>query len=178
MENIIAITNQLMASMTLGGQLIVAVIVLSLVFRGRHNGTIQYIERNGLKLVFLIALGAVLVSLFYSNYIGFPPCTLCWWQRIFMYGILIVSGVAVYKKGDTAAIDYLIWLTVFGTLVALDHVYLENTGISLLPCDATAVSCSERFVYEYGYITIPVMSLTGFAMIATILGIKKTARNA
>jgi len=89
-----------------------------------------------------------------------------------MYPIFFLSAMAVVKRDNSIA-DYLLLLTLLGTLVAVQHVYLERGGTSILPCDATTVSCSERFVYEYGYITIPVMSLTGFLMIGTVLGIKK-----
>lgn len=173
MTDLIPAVNQLVSSLTLGGQIIIAVILLAALLRGKDNGSVEFIEVHAIKLVFLVSLGAVLVSLFYSSVAGFDPCFLCWWQRIFMYSICVISGLAVVKKDDSI-LDYLIALTLFGGLIALYHVYLEFGGVALIPCAAdAAASCTQRFIYEYSYITIPVMSLTGFAMIGTILGIKK-----
>jgi disulfide bond formation protein DsbB len=91
-----------------------------------------------------------------------------------MYSTLVVSGVAIWKEDD-GAVDYLLALTILGGLVALYHVYIQYGGSPLIPCAANgeAAACTQRFVFEYNYITIPLMSLTGFAMIGTILGIKK-----
>ncbi len=173
MANFIPAVNQLVSSLALGGQIIVAVLLLAVVLRGKDNGSVEFVEKHAIKLIFAISLGAVLVSLFYSSVAGFDPCFLCWWQRIFMYSICVISGLAVFKKDDSI-LDYLITLALFGGLIALYHVYLEYGGVAIIPCSAdAAASCTQRFIYEYNYITIPVMSLTGFAMIGTILGIKK-----
>lgn len=180
MSEFLPVFNQLVASLTLGGQVIFVLILLGLVLRDRVNGSIELLERYGVHLIFLISLGGLAVSLFYSNFAQFPPCDLCWWQRIFMYAIFVISGVALLKKEDREVLDYVLALTVLGGLIAIYNSYLQYGGSPLIPCsaDPNAVSCSQRFVFEYNYITIPLMSLTGFALIGLIAAIKRFKKGA
>lgn len=127
-----------------------------------------WIHRNGLWLAFVVAFGAVAASFVYSDVIGYQPCTLCWYQRAFWIPTAVILGIAAWRK-DRKVIPYVLALAAIGGLIALDHVWLQSGGTSLIPCDATGPSCDQRFVYEFGYVTIPVMSLTGFAFVGAIL---------
>jgi disulfide bond formation protein DsbB len=127
----------------------------------------QYI----LSSVFLLSSIAMIGSLIYSNAIGFPPCDLCWYQRIFMYPIVFISGYAFFKK-DKSVIPYLKLLTYIGGFIALFHNFIYYTNINPLPCSATA-SCTARYVYEFGFMTIPLMSLSIFVLILIILSQKE-----
>lgn len=123
---------------------------------------------------FLAALAAFSLSLFYSNVVGFPPCELCWIQRIFLYPQLILFGMELYKR-DRSIVDFSIAFAILGSLVSIYHIYIENGGSSNLSCatlnSATTgqVSCATRYIYEFGYITMPVMSLTLSLFIIVIL---------
>src|SRR3989344_4320837 len=121
----------------------------------------RFVNKYILLLLFGASLSALIGSLAYSNIIGFPPCELCWIQRIFLYPQTILLFMAIIWK-DRNIVDYLLPLSVLGGLVALYHS-LTNFGIgsSLLACtSATTGECARLYVFEYGYITIPVMSLT------------------
>jgi disulfide bond formation protein DsbB len=107
----------------------------------------------------LIALAAVGGSLFYSEVVGFEPCVLCWWQRLFIYPQLVLFVVALWKR-DRAVFKYSAALAALAGIVALYHSYVYWGGSSILPCTALGGACSKIYVYAFGYITIPAMSLT------------------
>ena len=135
---------------------------------------ISFIEKNGLTLAWIMALIATSGSLFYSNIMGFNPCNLCWWQRIFIYPQTILLGMAAFRK-EKLIIPYIMPLLIVGAIIALYHVYLQFGGSPLVPCSATpgANQCAFRPVFAYGYIGIPMMSLTAFAIMIGLLQITK-----
>lgn len=134
----------------------------------------RIIEKDAISLAFIVALTAMLGSLFFSDVAGFDPCVLCWYQRIFMYPNVVLLGLAVRKKSDEI-IDYVLWLTGPGALLAFYHYTQQMSTNLLLPCKIVGYSssCSERFFTHFGYITIPLMSATAFAMIFLLLLIRK-----
>jgi disulfide bond formation protein DsbB len=136
-----------------------------------------FVDKYVLNLLFVTSLGALVGSLLYSNIAGFPPCELCWIQRIFMYPQTVVAFLAMIKK-DKNIVSYLFPLSILGGVVALYHS-LVNWGIggSLLACTATGGECARVYVLEYGYITIPFMALTSFVYLLTISLIYFKARN-
>jgi disulfide bond formation protein DsbB len=158
--------NQIAALGIIALQVIILLLLINLIFfRSHTNAILVFFKDYTFYLGFLISLGAVAISLFYSNVIGFPPCELCWIQRIFLYPQLIVYSMLLYKKEKSMSlVDMSMILAIINTLAALFHVYVENGGgEGTLPCANPAtnqVSCAIRYVYEFGYITIPVMSLT------------------
>jgi len=173
--------NKVMSLGVIGLQVIILLIALNFVFfRSRENKVLLFFKKNTFIFGFLIALGAVIISLFYSEIIGFPACELCWVQRIFLYPQLILFGMELYKK-ERAIVDYSMVLAICGAIVSVYHMYIETGGESSLPCAApgvtTQVSCAIRYVYEFGYITIPVMSFTlSLFIIAILLNYKYMSR--
>lgn len=133
--------------------------------------------RWGLHLAFVIAASGTLVSLIYSEVIGFAPCELCWVQRIFLYPHVIILGLALWKNTKDAA-RYCLALSGIGALVALYHFYGQSFNPSALPgCDAIGgASCAVRYFVEFGYVTIPLMSLTAFLLIIIFLLLAKSAQ--
>jgi disulfide bond formation protein DsbB len=110
----------------------------------------------------------MVLSLIYSDVIGYLPCTLCWYQRILLYPEVLLLGLALWKE-DRTITDYIIALSGLGILLSAYQKYLELGGTSILPCSATAASCSKVYVMEFGYITIPVMALTSFVFIFVLM---------
>jgi disulfide bond formation protein DsbB len=106
----------------------------------------------------------MVLSLIYSDVIGYAACTLCWYQRILLYPEVLLLGLALWKE-DRTITDYIIALSGLGIVLSAYQKYLELGGASILPCSATEVSCSKIYVLEFGYITIPVMALTSFVFI-------------
>lgn len=169
------IINKILAAGTIFLQVLVLMIALNLIFfRNNKNIILSFFKKYTFIFGFLAALGAFALSLFYSNVVGFPPCELCWVQRIFLYPQLILFSMELYKR-DRSIIDFSIVFALLGSLVSIYHIYIENGGISsigcaaLTPANANQVSCATRYIYEFGYITMPLMALTLSLFIISIL---------
>ena len=169
---IVNIMSTLLALGVIVGQIgIGASLVYFLFFRKKQNAFSRFLTKHGLMLAFVVALVCTCGSLFYSEIAGFTPCELCWFQRIFMYPEVILLGLAVWRK-NTSIVDYVLSLSVVGGLISLYHnyIYYYNNGLNAHCLVAgQGVSCVKRYVFEFGYITIPMMALTGFAIIIVCL---------
>lgn len=131
---------------------------------------------QGLVFGFLVALTSTVVSLIYSDIIGYEPCKLCWVQRIFLYPQVIILGLALWKKTKDSEV-YCLALSVIGGVIAAYHFYGQSFNPNALPaCDfAGGASCAIRFFVEFGYVTIPMMSLTAFLLIIASMLLAKSA---
>jgi disulfide bond formation protein DsbB len=139
----------------------------------------KFIARHGVLFGFLVSFGGVCVSLFYSDIAGFAPCDLCWWQRVFIYPQAVLFLVALLKKKrggeESSVFQYSAALSVIGVLIAAYHYYGAAFNPSFLSCAASAVSCAKTYFTSFGYVTIPVMSLTGFLLLlAIVISVKAT----
>jgi len=151
---------------------ILTILILALFLRKEGQKVLSWFGENSLVIIFIITLGSVAGSTLYSNVIGYPACTLCWWERIFLFPQALIAAVALYRKqGDAGA--YLWPLSVCGTLVAAYHSYIQYWGSPLTLCSTDIISCTERFVFMFGYITLPLMALTAFVSILVLLWIKR-----
>lgn len=125
------------------------------------------IAQNARILSFIVALTSMLGSLYFSDIAGFAPCTLCWYQRIAMYPMVFLLGIAIARNDRKNIVDYCLALSAIGAIIAGYHYWLQRGGSQVLPCSAVgySVSCTQTFTMSYGYITIPVMALTAFLLI-------------
>jgi len=133
--------------------------LVALIFKNSWGRQVtKWIGHHSLWLGLLLGLAAVLGSLFYSNVIGFPPCDLCWWQRVFIYPALPLFAVALYKK-DRGVFKFVTTLSLLAIIVSLYNIYIQYGGDPLIPCSA-ASDCTKVYVDAFGFITIPFMALT------------------
>ncbi len=166
-----------MPVLVLVSHVILVIIFVSLIFiRGWGRRVVYFVGENAVRLGILVALSAVIGSLFYSNFAGFTPCVLCWWQRVFIFPILIILLVGFIKKNNSA-FTFVVPLAFFAALVALYQSYVYLGGNSILPCTAEGGECSRIYVLAFGYITIPLMSLTVSLYILAIAWAKKIYEN-
>lgn len=133
----------------------------------------RWVNNNALILVFLVSLAGMLGSLAYEHLVGFPPCMLCWYQRIVMYPIVIITAVALIRKKAEEVLSYALALSILGALIGAWHNIEKLIGKELVSCDASGPSCLQTFVDGFGFIDIPVMSLTFFVLIILIIVTKK-----
>jgi len=112
---------------------------------------------------------ATAASLFFSEVMSLPPCVLCWYQRIAMYPLVVVLAVGIVR-GDGSASSYGLPLALIGLVVAIYHnlLYYDVIPESIAPC-TSGVSCTSRQIEWAGFITIPLLSLTAFCVIAICL---------
>ena len=129
----------------------------------------KHFDKNGAKYIFIISLVATLGSLFYSEIAGFNPCTLCWFQRIFMYPLVIISGLML-NKNSKELLNATSILAGIGAVFAGIH-YFNQFIFPSLSCSVNGADCAIRSFVYYGYITIPMMALTAFLAILFISGL-------
>ena len=145
------------------GQVIIICLIFSSVIRRK-------IGNNALLFSFIVALTATAGSLIFSEILKLEPCKLCWFQRIFMYPQVVLLGLALFKKDKNIA-SYSIALSIIGAIIAVYHYFLQISVVSKSFCSAIgySASCTDTFAPIFGYITIPMMSLTAFLMIISFL---------
>ncbi len=171
MDPFVAQMTYVMAVLTVLANIAFVVIVLGVVFHKRGDWAVpRFLARYAVRFSFLLSVVAVLGSVFYSEVAGFPACSLCFWQRVVMYPLPVLLGIATVWY-NRRLLDCVLALSFVGMVLAAYNQYLQFGGVPLVPCGIApgAVSCSQRFFLEFGYVTIPMMSLTIFALIAVIV---------
>lgn len=158
---------------------IAIIIGIYILISKKFPGVIVFVQNKAVLLSFLIVLGATLGSFYYSNIAGFQPCVLCWWQRVFLISQLPLLAMALRKK-DQLILRYTLLLSGIGAIIAVYHSYIQYGGAEIIPCgtDINSVSCAVRYVFAFNYITIPLMSLTTFALLIVIGFIHRKATTA
>jgi disulfide bond formation protein DsbB len=151
-------------------QILALVSLFLLFFTDKKHSFLKYVEKHFLIIGFFISLFGSLFSLVYSEVINFAPCMLCWYQRIFLYPLVFIFGVAFWNK-DKKIIRYVLPLLSVGFVVSVYQnfrYYFGETGN--LPCDASGISCYQQLVSEYGgYISIPMLALTAFFILIVLV---------
>src|SRR5690625_6330489 len=121
-----------------------------------------------LLIIWIQALIATLGSLFYSEVMGFTPCELCWVQRIFMYPLVMIYGVAAFKKDLSIALPGL-FLSGIGMFISAYHYLLQKLPLlEAVGASFVIVSCDTEYVNYFGFITIPFLAGTAFIVIFTL----------
>jgi disulfide bond formation protein DsbB len=128
---------------------------------------------QALALAFAVAAVSMLGSLYFSEIAHFLPCRLCWYQRICMYPLVPMLGIAAWRR-DMAVRPYAAVLAVIGVPISSYHVVLEHfPSLESSACDPDN-PCSLIWVRRFGYVTIPMMALSGFLLILTLLAVART----
>lgn len=144
----------------LASHVVLVIVFLAVLGRkGWGKKAYAFLSQHALLAGLLISLAAIGGSLFYSEAVGYEPCILCWWQRVFLYPQVILFAIALKAKERTI-FAYSAVLALFAGVVALYHSYVYMGGTSILPCTALGGACDKIYVMAFGYITIPSMSLT------------------
>jgi len=118
----------------------------------------------------LVALGATLGALFIGEVLGQEPCKLCWYQRIAMFPLALILGVAI-SRNDYSAIFYALPLAVVGGAVALWHtlLYVGVIAEPIVPCSADGPSCTGASMTILNGVPLPMVSLASFIAISILL---------
>ncbi len=129
----------------------------------------KFLKNNALYLSWTTALASMLGSLYFSNVLNFPPCVLCWYQRICMYPIVAILGLGILRK-DKNVSYYVLPFSLIGLGIAAYHnlLYYKIIPESLAPCVA-GVSCTTKFIEYFGFVTIPFLSFLGFLAISILM---------
>lgn len=123
---------------------------------------VAYLGGQSLWLAWLVALAATVGSLYYSEVANFEPCSLCWYQRIAMYPLLVILLVGALTR-DRFVARYALPLTIGGSVLAIYNYLVQLFPGIEVAC--SRVSCSTIDVEAFGWLTMPLMSLVSFAAI-------------
>jgi disulfide bond formation protein DsbB len=117
----------------------------------------------------LIASASALGALFFSEIMQLPPCSLCWYQRTLMFPLVVILPMGLFPF-DQKVVRYALPLAVVGWLLAAFQMLLV-AGIvpeKLEPC-TQGVPCSETVIEWFGFVSIPLLSVTAFSAIIALL---------
>ncbi|MGE8080225.1 disulfide oxidoreductase [Peribacillus loiseleuriae] len=113
----------------------------------------------------IISIVATIGSLFFSEYLHFIPCTLCWYQRILMYPLVFFLGRAFYE-GNSKIYAYILPLSILGMLVSGYHYSLQKIPtLQQFEMCTSGVPCSGEYINWLGFITIPLLAFIAFLFI-------------
>lgn len=126
-----------------------------------------------LFLAWFMSAVATLGSLFFSEVMKFPPCVLCWYQRICMYPLVLVLFMGLFPYEKKVA-RFALPLALVGWIIALYHnlLYYHILPESAAPC-VQGISCTTVQIQWFGFVTIPFMSLVAFSFIVVSLLLMK-----
>ncbi|MFD1609302.1 disulfide oxidoreductase [Oceanobacillus luteolus] len=129
-----------------------------------------------LYTAWLVSIVATLGSLYFSEIRGFIPCELCWYQRILMYPLAVILGIATFQN-DRSVKKYILPLAVIGWSISLFH-YLQQKvpGFAAIKPCASGVPCSAEYINWLGFITIPFLALIAFTLIVVFMLLTRKAR--
>lgn len=133
---------------------------------------------NLLSIAWIASFIATLGSLYFSEIMQYTPCDLCWYQRIFMYPLVIILGIGVFKKDASIAL-YTLILSGIGGCISIYHYSIQKIdflGENSISCGI--VPCTGEYINWLGFITIPFLALIAFIIIfvSSLLLLKKAGR--
>jgi disulfide bond formation protein DsbB len=122
-----------------------------------------------LSAAWAVALVSTFAALFIGEVMGMMPCQLCWYQRILMFPLAVILGMAAFGNERRGAV-YALPLALGGAAVAGYHSALVAGWVPQwwIPCGA-GPSCSDQKLVILGDIQIPWLSLLAFTAIVALL---------
>lgn len=139
----------------------------------------SFVKQFAYRIMLVVTVAGTALTLVYSEIFGFPPCGLCWLQRVALYPLVFIFAIAHWKRDALAAL-YGIALSIFGAIISLYQHYLQMGGAEFITCPAagSGANCADRILFEFGYITFPLMAFSMFVFFIVLLLIyRKQTRN-
>lgn len=120
-------------------------------------------------ICWLLAAISTLGSLFFSEIMEIQPCVLCWYQRVFMYPLVVIFLAGMFPL-DRNVVRYALPIAILGWGFSVYHYLLYSGHIpeNLQPC-SEGVSCTEVNLELLGFITIPMLSILAYTAIIGLL---------
>jgi disulfide bond formation protein DsbB len=174
-DTIVALAALGVAGQVLAGFLILVALAAAAGARRPLHAVRNALWGYELWAAFIVSAVATGGSLFFSEIAHFIPCELCWFQRICMYPLSIVTLLAALA-GEHRIARYLLPLPLVGAGVAVYHLLVENGVVEQAKaCLASAPGgCATKWINEFGYMTIPTLALTGFVLLIAFLWLSAT----
>jgi disulfide bond formation protein DsbB len=131
------------------------------------SAVLTQVRASGLWIICMITTGAMVGSLYFSENVGFAPCKLCWYQRIAMYSIAIISFVAALRNDKNIA-RYTIVLAPLGLIVSTYHYLLEWFPTLETSVCSLDVPCTAVWFRELGFVTLCFMAGCAFITVIAV----------
>ncbi|MEX2341178.1 MAG: disulfide bond formation protein B [Candidatus Paceibacterota bacterium] len=142
------------------------------VYRGKYFG--ERVREAAWPIILLVTIGTTIMTLIYSEYFKFVPCSLCWLQRIALYPQALIVLLA-FRMGDWKNFPvYGIALSIFGFLVAIyQYIYqlippAAREGFAPCLIDGSNADCAVKVINEFGFVTFPLLSAITFAFLIIV----------
>ncbi|RHW07189.1 disulfide oxidoreductase [Bacillus cereus] len=135
----------------------------------------ELIRKYHISIAWTIATSAMLISLFFSEWMKLPPCDLCWYQRMAMYPLVLILGIGMYRK-DPHVSTYAFPFACIGLLLSVYQITIQTFPASEMKICSVGVSCTEDYLNLFGFISIPMLSFVGFLAIIVLLYIKPNSK--
>lgn len=126
----------------------------------------KLLEKNILYISWVTALAGTAGSIILSEIFHFLPCSLCWYQRILLYPLVVIIAVGILRKNKDLHL-YVLPFTILGAIVAF-YQHLLQVGIipELVKTCSTNVPCTTKYIdWLGGLVTIPLLSFISFLLI-------------
>jgi disulfide bond formation protein DsbB len=151
---------------------VVAIVALALV--GRLDAVRDSLGGTALTGALIVAVLAMAGSLYFSEVAGYEPCTLCWYQRIAMYPLVVLLGLAAWRS-DGGVRRYVVPLAGIGAGIAVYHYALEwFPALSGGVC-SSATPCTLVWFRELGFVSLPYLALSAFLLILALVWVASPA---
>ena len=135
---------------------------------GWWSGLRAAVAPFALPVAFVAAAIAMAGSLYLSEVVHFTPCKLCWYQRICMYPLVLLLGIAMFRRDLSTARRYLVPLAGIGALISAYHYQLERVPQQpILSCGIGEPSCAQPVLNVFGFVSVPFLALAAFLLIVT-----------
>ena len=123
-----------------------------------------------LFLCWLMVSIAATISVFFSSVLEYQPCVLCWYQRICLFPLILILAAGLFPAFDKSVIKYALPLAIAGGLTAFYHslLYAGIIPEGIQAC-SKGVSCTEKYLELFGFISIPMLSFFAFSILVTVL---------
>ena len=143
----------------------IVVVVVGATAAGRRR--LHGLRADALRMAFSVAAVSTVGRRWLSEVGGFPPCELCWYQRIAMYPLVVILGAAAWR-GDPDPRWRVLPMSLAGMALSAYHYQLQLFPDQGSSCDIAA-PCTQQWVDEFGFVSIPFMAFCGFAVVTALV---------
>ena len=133
------------------------------------NGVREAAQEHAARFTLLLAGTAMIGSLYFSEVAHYSPCKLCWYQRVCMYAIAIVSVVAVVRRERRTVAPYVLTLSLVGLAVSVYHYLVEWFPQMESNVCSLDVPCTTIWFRKFGFLTLPAMAGVAFTGCALVM---------
>ncbi len=124
-------------------------------------------------IAWFVAFAATLASIYFVEILGKPAASLCWFERMLMFGLLLTLTVGILKK-DKNLKYYSLPFLLYGIPAAFFQqlVHWGIIDLSNQPCSVGMI-CTTKYFEVLGFATQATLCLTAFLIIALCLKVAK-----